>query len=262
MTNSNENKESGVKCRNCGCSCTSNFCPDCGQSVKEKRLENKTFFIGLLSGLTRINQGFLYTAWQLLIRPWKVIRDYIQCRRVRYVAPISMLIVVCFISAFVSGIMSSEPDGVVEETVTARSSLIYKALLEITDFIMNSMVVRNLTIYIPALLAIPIVYRTAGARRYNLAEYFAAMIYMTSSILLFGIIISPVSLISDSWYSGLEICYSILICSMSMYKAFPVGGIKKRIGYFTLYLAVSVAIYLLVILIFLTISVSSVSGGV
>lgn len=259
MPNPNENKESVVKCRNCGCSCTSRFCPDCGQSVKEKRLENKTFFIGLLSGLSRINQGFLYTAWQLIIHPWKVIREYIQCRRVKYVAPISMLIVVCFISAFVSGLMPSEPDGVVEESGTSQVGLIYKMTLAVTDFIMNSMVVRNLTIYIPAVLAIPIVFWKVGARKYNIAEYFAAMIYMISSILLFGILICPLSLLSESWYSGLEIVYSIIICSVGMYKAFPVGPIKKRIGYFSLYLIVSVAIYLLIFLGFLTLSFSSVS---
>lgn len=259
MHNPNENKESVVKCRNCGCSCTSRFCPDCGQSVKEKRLENKTFFIGLLSGLSRINQGFLYTAWQLIIHPWKVIRDYIQCRRVKYVAPISMLIVVCFISAFISGLMPSEPDGVVEESRTSQVGLIYKMTLAVTDFIMNSMVVRNLTIYIPAVLAILIVFWKVGARKYNIAEYFAAMIYMISSILLFGILICPLSLLSESWYSRLEIAYSVIICSLSMYKAFPVGPIKKRIGYFALYLIVSGAIYLLIFLVFLTLSFSSVS---
>ena len=259
MLNPNENKESIIKCRNCGCSCTSHYCPDCGQSVKEKRLENKSFFIGMMSSLTRINRGFLYTAWQLLIHPWKVIRDYLQCRRVRYVAPISMLIVVCFISAFVSGLMPSEPEGVVEENGTDQVGLMYKMTLAVTDFIMNSMVVRNLTIYIPAVLAIPIVYWKVGASKYNIAEYFAAMIYMTSSILLFGILISPLSLLSESWYSGLEIVYSILICSMSMYKAFPVGSMKKRIGYFALYLIVSFAIYLLIFLGLFTLSVSSVS---
>ena len=246
MTESTESTKPIVKCRNCGCSCTSNFCPDCGQSVKEKRLKNRTFFIGLLSGLSRINQGFLYTAWQLLLHPWTVIRDYIQCRRVRYVSPISMLIVVCFISAFVSGLMPADP-GVVKDTGSESVSLTLKVWLAVTEFIMNSMVVRNLTIYIPAMLAILIVYWKVGARKYNLAEYFAAMIYMTSSILLFGIIISPLSILSESCYSGLEIGYSILICSLSMYKAFRVGGMKKRIRYFSLYLAVSVMIYLLII---------------
>lgn len=255
MPTSNENKDSVVECRNCGCYCTSNFCPECGQSVKERRLENKTFFIGLLSGLSRINRGFLYTAWQLLIHPWKVIRDYVQCRRVRYVPPVSMLIVVCFISAFVSGLIPSDP-GEITDTGTDHLSLTYKVILKITDFIMNSMIARNLTIYIPALAAIPIVYWKVGARRYNLAEYFAAMIYMTSSFLFFGIIISPVSVFSDTWDSVLEIVYSITICSLSMYKAFPVSSIKKRIGYFALYLVTTVMIYLLIIFGFLALSVS------
>ena len=214
--------------------------------------------MGVLSGLSRINQGFLYTACQLLIHPWKVIRDYIRCRRVKYVAPISMLIVVCFISAFVSGLMPSEPDGRVEETDAGQVGVIYKITLALTDFIINSMVVRNLTIYIPALIAIPIVYRNVGAKKYNLAEYFAAMIYMTSAILLFGIIISPLSLISETLYSGVEIVFSIFICSSSMYKAFPVGSLKKRIGYFALYLLISVTIYLLIFIGLLTLSVSSV----
>lgn len=259
MPNSNENIETIIKCRNCGCSCTSRFCPDCGQAVKEKRLESKTFFIGILSGLSRINQGFLYTAWQLLLHPWEVIRDYIQCRRVRYVAPISMLIVACFISAFVSGLMPSEPDGVVEEIGTGQVGLVYKMMLAVTDFLMTNMVVRNLTIYIPAVLAIPIVYWKVGARKYNIAEYFAAMIYMTSSILLFDILISPLLLLSESWYSGLEMVYSIFICSMSMYKAFPVGPLKKRIGYFALYLIVSATIYILLFLGYFILSLSSIS---
>ena len=71
---------------------------------------------------------------------------------------------------------------------------------------------------------------------------------MTSSFLLFGIIITPLLLLSESWYTGVEITYSILICSMSMYKAFPIGSIRKRLGHFILYLITSVLIYLLIIL--------------
>lgn len=214
-----------------------------------------TFFIGLLSGISRINQGFIYTAWNLLIHPWTVIRDYIHCRRVRDVPPISMLIVVCFISAVISGLLPSESPGVITDTGADQHTLTYKVVFAVMDFIMNNMVIRNLTIYIPALVAIPIVYRKIGAGKYNLAEYFAAMIYMTSSLLIFGIILSPLTLVSESWESGLEIGYSILICAMSMYNAFPIGSIKKRIGYFTLYMTVSVLIYILIILGFISLSV-------
>ncbi len=248
MSSFQKNNPTVIKCRNCGCSCTSNFCPDCGQPTKVKRLENKTFFIDLLAGLSRINSGFLYTSWRLLTCPWKVIRDYINCRRIKYIAPVSMLIVVCFLNAFVSGLLSSETQPMTSEMDTVSIPLSYRVALSVTHFLMNNMLARNLTIYLPALLSILIVYWRAGAKKYNLAEYFAAMIYMASSFLLFDVIVSPLAVVSESWYSGLEIAYSLLICSLSMYHAFPLGSVKKRIGYFFLYLLVSILIYLLILL--------------
>lgn len=237
-----------IKCKNCGCDCASNYCPDCGQSVTVKRLENKSFFIGLASGISRINRGFLYTAWQLLINPWKVIRDYIQCRRVKYVAPVSMLIVVCFLNAFVAGLMSTDSQSVTSDIDATNIPVTYKILMAVIQFLTNNMLARNLTIYLPAMLSIWIVYRKAGAKRYNLAEYFAAMIYMTSAFLIFGVIISPLSLASESLYTTLEITYTLAICSLSMYHAFPLATPKKRITHILLYLLVSALTYILLLI--------------
>ncbi len=162
-----------------------------------------------------------------------------------------MLIVVCFLSAFFSSLMP-ESSAEISDTGLEQIPVTYRIVLAVTTFVMDSMIVRNLTIYIPALLAIPIVYSSIGARKYNLAEYFTAMIYMASAFLLFGIIISPLSLLSESWHSGLEIAYSILICSLAMYKAFPIGSLKKRVGLFILYLIVSGLLYTLFMLVYAT----------
>ncbi len=144
--------------------------------------------------------------------------------------------------------MPAEPPGEIIDSGTVPIPLTYKIVLAIADFIMDSMIVRNLTIYIPALLAIPIVYSGVGARKYNIAEYFTAMIYMTSAFLLFGIVASPLSLLSESWYSGIETAYSILICSMAMYKTFPIKTVKKRIALFLLYILVSAILYMLIMM--------------
>lgn len=238
-----------IECKNCGCSCTSNFCPDCGQAVTVKRIDNKTFFIGIISGLSRINKGFLFTAWNLLIHPWKVIRDYIQCRRVRYVAPISMLIIVCFISAFVGSLVSAETQPAISDISGDNVPLFYRIILSTGYFFMNNALAQNLTIYLPALLAIPIVYSKVGARNYNIAEYLTAMIYMATSFIIFDVITLPISLLSGSTYSALGLCYSILICAMSMYFAFPIDPKKRRIGYFVVYLLSVLIIYLIILVI-------------
>lgn len=233
-----------MKCKNCGCSCTSNFCPECGQSVQVERLENRSFFIGVISGLSRINKGFLFTAWNLLIHPWVVIRDYIYCRRIRYVAPISMLIIVCFISAVIGDFFHTGTQSSVSDMSGNDIPLLYKIILYIGNYLMSNVLAQNLTIYAPALLAIPLVYGKVGAKKFNMAEYFTAMVYMASAFLIFGVIAYPLIMISESIYSAAEYIYSVIICSLGMYKAFSVSPVKKRIIYLVRYIFVVCLIYL------------------
>lgn len=214
----------------------------------EKRLDNRTFFIGLVSGLSRINKGFLFTAWNLLIRPWRVIRDYICCRRVRYVSPVSMLILVCFISAVLGALVSAESHPTVTADIDRPDiPLIYRIMLSAGQFFLSNALAQNLTIYIPALLAIPIVYRRHGAMKYNLAEYLTAMIYMASSFLIFDIVSLPLSALSETLYSSASLCYSIVICALSMYHAFPGTSVRSRVARFALYLLVVLLIYVLLL---------------
>ncbi len=249
MESLSENKGKITICRNCGAHCSSNYCPDCGQSVLEKRLENKSFLIGILSGISRINKGFLYTAGQLLVHPWKVVRDYIQCRRIRYVAPISMLILVCFISAFLGALISVDSHPTVSDAGMNHISTFQAVILYFGNIILNNALIQNLTIYIPALLAIPIVYRSHGAMRFNMAEYLTAMIYIACSFLLFDIITLPLSMLSDNLYSLVGLGYSLVVCSMCTFKAFPLSSKKARIGHFLLYILVVSLIYLLFLVI-------------
>lgn len=241
----NNDKPTDVKCKNCGCTCTSRYCPDCGQSVEEKRIDNKTFFISIIAGLTRINKGFLFTAWNLLIRPWRVIRDYIQCRRVRYVAPISMLIFVCFINAFISAFVMGDDNAAIGDMKDANAPVLYKMLLSVGHFLMTNALAQNLTVYLPAIMAIPIVYGRVGAKRYNMAEYLTAMIYMASAFIIFDTITLPIFTVSQTVYSGLGFCYTILMCAIGMYIAFPIGTRKRRISYFIMYLITVLLIYMI-----------------
>ena len=170
-----------------------------------------------------------------------------------------MLIVVCFISAFISSLIPSKPDEIVHNFTPDQVPDIFRMLLMATEYLMNSTLARNLIIYIPALMAIPVVYWNAGARKYNLAEYFTAMLYMTSSFVLFGIILSPLAILSEPACSILKTAYTIIISAIALYHAFPVGSYKKRTGYFVLYLLTSFVIYLLIILGIIALSVSGIA---
>ncbi|MDE6301034.1 MAG: DUF3667 domain-containing protein [Muribaculaceae bacterium] len=243
-----DSQQSGVKiCKNCGAQCSSRFCPDCGQAVSEERLKNKTFFLGLLSGFTRINRGLLYTSWHLWVHPWRVIRDYIQCRRVSYTPPVNMFVLLCFLGSVVAGLVTVDVMITAEDVDLSSLPVGYKIGYYIGQFFKNSVIAQNLTIYLPALLALPIVYCRKGAGKYNLAEYFTALLYLINAFIVFGIVTLPLKfLVTDAVYSGIELCYTVAIVAISLIKAFPMATLSAAIKYFVLFLIVSMLIYMLI----------------
>lgn len=128
-------------CKNCGIENDVNakYCSECGQSLSVGRLQTKEFFAEIMSGLLRLNRGMLYTSWNLLIHPWKVIRDYIHGKRISYTPPVNLLILLMFILALLekfgrtmSGIVVKEsvPDDVSDASLWYRIGLSVSSMFE------------------------------------------------------------------------------------------------------------------------------------
>lgn len=128
-------------CKNCGIENDVNakYCSECGQSLSVGRLQPKTFFAEIMSGLLRLNRGMLFTSWNLLIHPWKVIRDYIHGKRISYTPPVNLLILLMFILALLekfgrtmSGIVVKEsvPDDVSDASLWYRIGLSVSSMFE------------------------------------------------------------------------------------------------------------------------------------
>lgn len=235
----------GRRCKNCGSVCDTPYCGVCGQSMSVERLRPRQFFVDMISGLLRINRGFLFTARHLLTHPWRVIRDYVYGRRISYTPPVNMLVLLSFIGTFAAALFIPESATKPGFEMPADSSLFYRIGVSIGDFFANSTIAQNLTIYLPALLAIPIVYRSHGSKRYNLAEYLVAMIYMICSFMLFRILTSPLHTIFPSVdWSPVNLIYTIFISGASLYMAFPMPTRKARIRHFFYYLLCAFALYL------------------
>lgn len=90
------------RCTNCSGVTGNNFCSNCGQSVKTGRLNFHYLFHEFQHTVLHADKGIIYTAKELFVNPDKIIRNYIEGKRVNIFKPFGFLIVLATIYGFLS----------------------------------------------------------------------------------------------------------------------------------------------------------------
>ena len=183
-------------CLNCGAPLAvgGKYCHQCGQAAHTQRLTAKNFVAEAFMRLTRLNKGVVFTCCNLLVRPWRVIADYICGRRVIYTDPVQLLLVLTFLTVAIGAILNvSSPDdapsGVfrIFDTSTVGGNIAES----LTRTLLTSTVIQYLVVFLPAIPVLMLVNRRKGQARYNLAEYLLAANYMSDAVLLFQLLAGP-----------------------------------------------------------------------
>jgi hypothetical protein len=237
------------RCANCGTPLTDEYCPHCGQAVSRSgRLTLRSFLKGSVLGLFSFDSGFFYTFYRLVTTPWVVVRDYIHGRRVNYTIPSTMLVMlvlyVAIISNFVGAINHSFSAviNLVYEPAEGEENLLSTKLIQLFFSIISSQEFIYVVLAIPVVIAVYITYFRFGSRRYNLAEYLAASIYMFCMWLCYDIIFMLLPDVLDDYY--LNVLVPAVISCISLCKAFRVKNLAVRL----LLVVVAIAISLLLML--------------
>ncbi|MBN1970824.1 MAG: DUF3667 domain-containing protein [Candidatus Delongbacteria bacterium] len=84
-------------CRNCGNECSNNFCSHCGQRTKEPKKNFKELVDELFDNFIDFDKVFFLTIKKLLISPAFLTKEYLTGRRVKYVNPFRLFIMLSFI---------------------------------------------------------------------------------------------------------------------------------------------------------------------
>jgi hypothetical protein len=85
-----------MNCKNCNTEVSQNYCPNCGQPKKLKRIDGH-YLIHEIVHILHFERGILFTVRELLIRPGENIRSFISENRSRLVKPIIFIIVTSLI---------------------------------------------------------------------------------------------------------------------------------------------------------------------
>ena len=90
-----------MNCKNCNHVVNENYCPNCGQPAKLKRIDGH-YIAHEIEHVLHFERGFLYTIKKLITEPGKTIREYISENRTRLVKPIIFIIITSLIYSLTS----------------------------------------------------------------------------------------------------------------------------------------------------------------
>lgn len=95
----NKKKESyeNVVCANCETKFSGNFCPNCGQAIKEYDKPFGFIFYNFLGDFFAFDMRFFRTLGALLFKPGYLSKEYIEGRRVKFAPPFRIFVFVSFV---------------------------------------------------------------------------------------------------------------------------------------------------------------------
>src|SRR5437762_695435 len=90
-----------IHCENCGALLTGRWCSQCGQAAIDYRRSPRHVIVDVLDSFLSWDSKFFATIGWLIVRPWHLTNQFLACRRVRYVHPLRLYLLVSILFFFV-----------------------------------------------------------------------------------------------------------------------------------------------------------------
>lgn len=110
-------------CRSCTAELTGNYCVNCGQPAKLKRIDGH-YIVHEIEHVLHFDKGILYTIRELLIRPGESVQRFLSGDRNRLVKPIIFIVITSLIYSLINhffhieqGYVSYQYDGMKDSTI-------------------------------------------------------------------------------------------------------------------------------------------------
>jgi hypothetical protein len=132
-------------CKNCGNSFEGNYCNQCGQSAKTKRINHEFLWEDIEHGLFHYDKGIGYSLKKLFEKPGIVIFDYIEGKRVNHFRPISMVIIMATIYALLYHLLDLNHRSALDES---SGAILERVFEHYYWFVVATLPIYALTTYI------------------------------------------------------------------------------------------------------------------
>lgn len=212
-----------ASCSTCKTDSSGNFCSSCGNPLVIHRID-KSYLTQELLKLIGYERGFLYTAKGLLLRPGKVIREYIEEDRQKITKPITYLILTSLIYTFISHYFKTD---MIQNEMLKRmygDSLTYQMFY----WVQNNYGYANLLLLVPITLWARFLF---SDYKYNLYETFVVM----SLVMAEGMLLYTLHVVLNFTFPTIALLNEFIMgFIMLVYLTWSIGQFYegKRLGYF------------------------------
>lgn len=165
-------------CKNCGNLFDGNYCNQCGQSAKTKRINYEFLWEDIQHGLLHYDKGIGYSLKKIFEKPGYVINDYIAGKRVNHFRPISMVIIMATIYALIYHLLDLNHRSALDESTGA---ILEKVFEHYYWFVVATIPIYTITTYI--------MFKKTG---YNFYEFIIFEAFKTSQRLSIHIVFLPI----------------------------------------------------------------------
>lgn len=176
-------------CKNCTTPLKGKFCSNCGQSADTHKLNLHYMWHDIQHGLLHFDKGIFFTTKELFTRPGHSIREFLDGKRIKHFKPLSMVIVLASVYAFLIHLLHIEMEADISiQNKNAVSSAGEIGVLSISEWMSSHYALTRL-ISIPFLaLGTWICFLRQG---YNFVEYLVLAAFITAQGLVFLLITLP-----------------------------------------------------------------------
>ena len=175
-------------CKNCAAPLKGKYCSNCGQPADTHKLNFHYMWHDIQHGLLHFDKGIFFTTKELFTRPGHSIREFLEGKRVRHFKPLSMVIVLASIYAFLLHVLHIDLVADVSVRYADPKNAGEVGALNISDWMGAHYALTRL-------LSIPFVafgtWICFLRQGYNFVEYLVLSAFITAQSLVFMIIVLP-----------------------------------------------------------------------
>jgi hypothetical protein len=199
-------------CKNCGSELQGKYCSNCGQEDITTRLTVGHIFKDATHGILHWESSILKTFKELILRPGRFLRIYIEGKRKPFVKPFSYFIFIQTVYVIIFHWLSDKYFAFITATVTVNGEVSESQLTKLEEI--KHVITSNINYYnyvFPLIVAMFWRLFLKKKTGINYAESLVAALYLIGTTLFFGLILMILSSFSPRLWEARFIINGIYI---------------------------------------------------